>query len=133
MALLDKQNEFSDAQAITVTADSTNTIDKLADGDALAGAELYLVISVNTSFTAVGAGTLQFQLLTDDDVAFGSPRTLWDSGAIGKATLVAGYYVARVKLPVGMQRYTKLVYTVATGPMTAGKVDAYLTQVAQVA
>ena len=48
------------------------------------------------------------------------------TGAIGKATLVAGYKVFEVPIPFKLQRYAKLVYTVATGPLTAGKFDAWI-------
>src|SRR5689334_21961012 len=124
--LLDAQNLFSDAQAITSTANSTHVIDLLAKRD-VGPYELMLWIMVNQAFTASGAATLTVALVAADDSALSTnATTLWTTAAIGKATLVAGY-VLEVEVPrvAGLgQRYLGLTYTVATGPMTAGKVTA---------
>lgn len=126
--LLDTLNEFSDAQAETTVAahDSTNIVDLGADSNQAIGHELYLNIIVETAVTSAGAATVQFQLLTDDNAAFSSASTLWDSGAIGKATLVDGYQVCRIRVPKGAERYLKVVYTIGTAALTAGKFDAFL-------
>lgn len=127
--IIDTLNEFSDAQAETTVAahDSTNVVDLGADFNAAIGHELYLHILVETAVTSGGAATVQFQLITDEDTGFATaPVTLWDSGAIGKATLVDGYAVARVRVPKGTKRYLKVVYTIGTAVLTAGKFDAFL-------
>lgn len=127
--IIDTLNEFSDAQAETTVAahDSTNVIDLGADFNAAIGRELYLNIIVETGVTSGGAATVQFKLITDEDTGFAtSPVTLWDSGAIGKATLVDGYVVARVRVPKGTKRYLKVTYTIGTDALTAGKFDAFL-------
>jgi len=124
--ILDKALQLSDAQAVTVTAPSTNVIDMGVLGDAI-DRELYLVIRVNTTCTAAGAATVVFDLETDSAVGFGaSPSDLWAITAVAKATLVAGYEVARLRIPAGADRYIRLNYTVATGPLTAGAFDAHL-------
>lgn len=139
--MLDKQNLISDAQAVTVTAVSTNSVDLLGgmtlgtdtlgntpDNDFAKSPELDILITVTEQFTAAGAATLQVAVITDDSAALGSPTTLMTSAAIGKATLVPGYQF-RLGLPPGnaaADRYLGLQYTVATGPMTAGKVTAAL-------
>lgn len=131
--ILDSYNEYSDAQTVTVDAGSTNVIDHgpLASGntgrDLGAGEPIELVIQVDETVTADGAATVTFALQTDTDEAFGSAVTIWTSAAIGKATLVEGYQVVRMKLPRGAyKRYTRVYYTVATGPLTAGKFSAFL-------
>jgi hypothetical protein len=122
--ILDKQNIFSDGQAITATADSTNIID-LGSTRMGEGEPIPLNIQVEEAFTAAGAATLTITLLTDDNESFSSAATIYSSGAIGKATLVKGYRLPGLStIPVGAERYLKLVYTVATGPMTAGKINA---------
>ncbi len=43
------------------------------------------------------------------------------SEAVPKASLVAGTEILRVAVPHGTDRYVRLFYTVAVGPLTAGK------------
>ena len=124
--IIDRFNEYSDAQAVTASAASTNVVDLDAAGK-IEGKPYYLHVKVNTAATASGDATVAFSFETDSDEAFGSATTLWTSAAIGKATLVAGYEV--IRLPINgldLERYTRVYYTVATGPLTAGKFDAYL-------
>lgn len=139
--ILDKQEEFSDSQAVTVTAISTNVID-LTQGttglttiDIGTGESVQLVIQVDTAATAAGAATVQFSLESDSttDLAT-SPTVHWQSSAIAIATLVAGYEVARLKLPSlpgPYERYLGVRYTVATGPLTAGAFSAFLVKDSQ--
>jgi hypothetical protein len=128
--IIDSYNEFSDAQAETTVAAhaSTNVIDLGAAGDAEVR-RLRLHILTQTAVTSDGAATVQFKLETDDNASFSSATTLWDSGAIGKATLVQGYRPtgqAGLPLPSGCERYLRVTYTIATAALTAGKFDAYL-------
>jgi len=126
--ILDKELMMSQAQAVTATAASTNVIDlgaRLGLDPGLSD-DLWLQIRVDTAATASGSATVTFALQTDDDEAFGSATTLWTSTAIGKATLAAGYNVVRMRLPLGVERYVRVYYTVATGPLTAGKFDAFI-------
>lgn len=134
--LLDVQALLSDAQAITSTANSTNVYDCGVARDLGPGRDVYLTLIVNQAFTASGAGTLTIALVAADDTGLSTnATTLWTSPAIGKATLTAGY---SLKVPVPRnsafakgQRYLGLTYTVATGPMTAGKITAALTDKSQ--
>lgn len=124
--IIDRFNEYSDAQAVTASAASTNVVDLDAAGN-IEGKPYYLHVKVNTSATASGDATVTFALQTDSDEAFGSATTLWTSAAIGKAALTAGTEV--VRLPINgmpIKRHTRVYYTVATGPLTAGKFDAFL-------
>ena len=123
---LDKQLMFSEAQAVTVTAASTNVIDLGAGTDAGAGEPLEMMVMVDEAATAAGSATVTIALETDDNEAFASPATLASSGAIGKAALTAGSSHFRLEVPEGAERYLRLTYTVATGPLTAGKFTAGL-------
>ena len=130
--IIDDRNEFSDALAVTASAIS-DVIDtgSLPTLKALAsGGPLFLVISVDEQATAAGAATVTFSLESDStaDLAT-SPTVHWQSSAIGKATLAPGYNVACIPLPVlhNVERYLGVRYTVATGPLTAGKFSAFLT------
>jgi hypothetical protein len=133
--ILDAQNQFSDAQAVTATAISANVVDTHAPGtnpnvtkDLGTGEDLYLVIAVTETVTAAGAATVTFALESDSDAGLTtSPTVHFTTAAIPKATLVAGYEVAKFRLPAGSyERYLGVRYTVATGPLTAGKFDAFL-------
>ena len=121
--ILDASLVLSDAQVITATAASSNNIDQLAAGDAYVGN--FLVIRVNAAFAAAGAATLTIALECDSDSAFGSVRTLWQSSALAIATLIAGYEI-KIRIPLRVERYLRVNYTVATGPFTAGSLDAFI-------
>lgn len=135
--IFDKTLQLSAAQAITATAVSTNVIDLRAAGRAykhaadlkrdlgLGGKAIPFLIQVVEAFTAAGGGTLTVSLECDDNEAFSSPKTVWTSSAIGKALLVPGYRFGTDYVPNGIdERFFRLNYTVATGPMTAGKITA---------
>ena len=124
--LFDLESLFSDRQVLTATGNSANVIDTGAARDLLAGEPLTLVLQVSTAFTAGGAATLVVTLETDDNSSFSSATTLFTSPAIPVAALTAGARPVQIRVPRGAERYLRLVYTVATGPMTAGAVIAGL-------
>lgn len=135
--ILDERNEFSDAQTVTTTAisdvidlDATPTLRAIG-----AGEPLYLVINVDTAANAVGAATVTFSLESDSTADLATSATVhFTSAAIGKATLVAGYQAVAIALPAlaNVERYLGVRYTIATGPLTAGKFNAFLTPVVPV-
>ncbi|MCP4372968.1 MAG: hypothetical protein GY797_33405 [Deltaproteobacteria bacterium] len=120
--LKDKNTMMSDDQAVTATAASTDYIDALSAGNAL-GKQLWLDVRVKTSFTAGGSATMTIALQTDDNSSFSSATTLWSVVTVAVASLVAGLKY-RIPIPFGAERYLRMNYTVATGPMTAGAIDA---------
>lgn len=120
----DRLEMFSEKQTVTATADSTNVIDIGAHGDDLQR-NLTLFVQVREAAEAEGSATVNFQVYTGDEE--GSQATLvHETGTIGKATLVNGYFPLKIPLPANVGRYLKLTYTVATGPLTKGKFDAGL-------
>ena len=129
MTILDKQLQYSDKQAVTVTAVSTNVVDAGATKNAAigrdlgAGTPLYLFLNVSQTFTAAGAATLTATLQDSaDNATFADVASL---GPFSLAQLVAGKGF-NVGLPIPTRRYTRVNYTVATGPMTAGIVSAHI-------
>src|SRR5438270_7395377 len=130
MPLTDSSLTFSVAQAVTATTFSTNTIDLGVARDIGVGEELNVLVRVGTAFTAAGAATLNIQLVTSANANLSSPTIIGQTDAIPKANLVVG---AQILIPIPEsvinnlgQRYFGLQYTVGTGPMTAGTVDAYV-------
>lgn len=127
--------QLSAAQAVTATVVSTNTIDLGANPrDVGPGEDLYATISVDEAATAAGAATVTFQVIASDNANLSAPNILTQTDAIGKAELTLGKIFS---IPVGNsilaakklgQRYLGLQYTVATGPLTAGKFTAYITE-----
>ena len=128
--ILDERTELADALAVTVTA-ITDVIDLGASPTLrnLAGGpdNLWLVVSVDTAFTAGGAATLTLSLDSDSTADLATSATAhFVSPAIAVATLVAGYVAAVVPVPSGQyERYLGLRMTVATGPMLTGKLNAF--------
>lgn len=123
--IIDKQNTLSDSQAVTAAARSTNVIDLGAARD-LGMSPKQLCITCTETAASAGATTVQFQLQCDSDEAFGSAKTVIETAAIPKATLVAGYQIF-LPLPIGLdERYMSLYYNVATADLTAGKFSAQI-------
>ena len=120
---VDNEEVLSDEQAVTATAVSTNYRDQGAAGDKAINPRPELVFLVTEAFTAAGAATLTISLQTDDNSSFSSATEVTLTSAIPKATLVAGYRF-KVRLPLDLEQYYRLNYTVATGPFTAGKISA---------
>lgn len=126
--LTDSLLQFSSAQAVTASAVSTNTVDLSQARDLGPGEELNISVSVDTTATAAGAATVNFQVITSAAANLSSPTIIMQTDAIPKASLVAG---ARFDLPIPHQtlvalgqRYLGVQYTVATGPLTAGAFSA---------
>jgi len=123
--ILDKQNLFSDDQALTTSAASTNLIDMGSDDSSvptpnLKDAELFCM--VNVAF--VGGTSVKVSLQTDDNTDFSSAVTLYNTEAVVTASLVAGYKFIMPRLPeTGVEQYIRLYYTIV-GTYTAGKVTA---------
>lgn len=134
--ILDERNEFADAVAVTGTAAATAVLGDVIDLGATSrdignGEPLYLVIQVDTAVQATGgAAHVTFKLVSDSvDTLDSSPTTHFATPAIAKATLVAGYVVAAVALPMGTyERYLGVTFTPDTNNTTAGKVNAFLTK-----
>lgn len=120
--IFDKENLFSEDQAITVTANSTNVID-LGLTEMGEGEPIEVIIQVTTAF-ANGTSIIA-KLYTDSAVGMGSEVLLQESGVILTATLVQGYRFKFSILPQDCKRYLRLTYTV-NGTMNAGNIFAGL-------
>lgn len=129
--ITDKQNTLATEQAVTAAAGSTDYLDLGVAREPGIGGDLFVAITCTEAATAAGAATVQFQLQCDDNSSFSSAKTVVQTDAIPKATLVAGYQIF-LPIPPGLdERYVRLYFNVATGPLTAGKFSAHIVQGAQ--
>lgn len=135
--ILDSQLVLSDSQAVTSTAISANVYDTNVIGgpnttqDIGAGEPLYLVVSTVVAATDTGSdATLTITLESDSAATLASsPVVHFSTGAIAFANFAtAGTRLLAIRLPnANYKRYLGIRYTVASGPLTAGQFDAYLT------
>lgn len=138
--IFDLQTLFSNAQAITATAGSTNTIDlgPIATGitrDIGKGTKIPLLVQVVETFdTAAEDGTLTIALELDSTDTFTPDKSI-DLGTFTEAELVAGFQIPFDYVPNGVNyRYCRLKYTVGgAGNFTAGKITAGITMGVQTA
>ncbi|MBS6032227.1 MAG: hypothetical protein KIB40_03580 [Pantoea sp.] len=124
--ILDKLLMFSEAQAVTASAASTDVIDLgPIDGtrrDIGVGYPLELFVNVNTTAAAAGAATVNIQLQTSPDNS--TWTTLASTSDLALSALTSGKRVWSQKVPQGVQRYLRVNYVVGTGPLTAGAFTA---------
>ena len=133
--ILDAQALFSDKQAITATAVSTNTIDQGAVGTPVkgvaplrrelgAGGPVPFRVQVVETFNNLT--TLKVDIEVSDDKAFPAASTkIIGSQTVKLADLVAGRVVSPQYVPRGAdKRYIRLNYTVAGAAPTRGRITA---------
>jgi hypothetical protein len=134
--IMDERLEFADATALETSGTDTDLIGDVIDlgsttSDVGNGQPIYLVIQVDTAVTSGGSATVDFKLVSDAAAAIavdGTATQHFASGPVAKATLIVGYTVAVVALPIGTyERYLGIVTTTATAALTAGKINAFLT------
>lgn len=145
MAIMDKENSFcfntSLVQAATAGVVLGDVID-LWEGNAslpnpappvggpltnlrdlFAGGQVNVFAQITTA-VAQAANNVTFNLIiANASDLTGSPLTLWTSGTLAAATLVAGYRFRVPKqfpVPLGRQRYLGWQYVVNTTNVTAG-------------
>ena len=119
---IDKALQVSNEQAVTATAASTDVIDfGQANPDVGMTDQCSMVITTDEAATASGAATVTFSVQDSADNSTFADVAV--TAAIGKATMVAGYQHV-IPMPTKLRRYCRVYYTVATGPLTAGKFSA---------
>ncbi len=131
MAIMDRTLLFSDGQAITATAASTNLVDLGAYDTRMTqardkglGTSVPLEVTVTQSFNNLTSLTISIE--GDDNAAFSSATTIWTSPAYTLAQLATGAkYLLPDSLPAGLtERYVRMKYTVAGTAPSLGKITA---------
>ena len=128
--ILDAELQFSDAQAVTAAAGSTNTIDLSQVRDIGTGESLYVVVACTVAMTDASSDSTLTVALEGDSTTTFTPDGTQDLFTF-PATSAAGT-VKIAKLDPGADplqyQYIRLKYTPANGNLTTGSFDAYLTK-----
>ena len=111
--ILDRENAFSQAQAVTgaTTTASTDLIDlSVLRPNLGSGKELFVVVNVDV---AAGGTTPTMAVLiqTDDNVGFASAATLFTGPTLAQAQLGLSTQLVYTIPATGMERYLRLAYT----------------------
>jgi hypothetical protein len=131
---MDQDLLFSDAQAVTATAASSNYADlgPLFSGNLnrdIGVSEMYISISVDVAMTDSGSdSTIAVSLETDDNTSFSSAATVATLVTIPAVTAAGTKYFVRLPIAttVPYERYIQLRYTAANGNLTTGSFTAAL-------
>jgi hypothetical protein len=129
MAYVDAQLMFSDEQAVTAAAASTNYIDLGSVRDIGTGEDLYVVVQVDVAMADSGSdSTLAVALEGDSSTTFtpDGTQTLFTFAATSAAGTVKIAKLDPGSAPL-QYRYIQLKYTPANGDLSAGKFTAFLT------
>lgn len=125
---LDAHNYFSDAQAITAAAGSTNTIDLGAVRDIGTGENVYVFVSVDVAFTDAGSDSTLTVALEGDSTTTFTPDGTQDLFTIPALAAIGNIYYAKLSpgsAPLQYQ-YIRLKYTPNNGNLSTGSVTAGL-------
>lgn len=124
--IFDRQTLFSNAQAITATAQSTDQIDTgpiMRQRDIGRGAEIPLRIQVVQAFNNLTSLTIAYQVA--DDTGFSTNLTTVWSTVVPLASLTAGAVIVPDEVLRGSnRRYHRLFYTVTGTAPTTGQITA---------
>jgi hypothetical protein len=134
MAIVDNTLVFSDSQAITADAGSTNVIDIGAAGTAFGaaapvyrdigiGSEIPILVTVTEAFNTLTSLTVSVQ--TDDNAGFSSPKEVASKTFLLAQLTLGAKLSFPAELPEGTdERYVRLFYDVTGTPPTTGKLFA---------
>jgi hypothetical protein len=132
--ILDNTNIFSDGQAITATANSTNVIDLGAAGtpvgaavaigrDIGAGTDIYVATNVTQAFNNLTS--LKIALVSDDNTSLSSPKEIASRTYLLAEINATGQLTFPARIPMGAnEQYLGVVYTVTGTAPTTGKVTS---------
>ena len=137
--ICDRDLLFSDSQALTAAAASTNIVDLRPLASAVvsggsanarnlgAGDELYWFLNVEVALTDSGSNsTVTVDLQTDDNAAFSSQATVATLMTIPAVTAAGTKYMGRLPIAstVAYESFIRIYYTMNTGDLTTGTVSA---------
>ena len=122
--MLDNELMFSDSQAITATAASTNVIDMGAKREIAFGTPVPILAVVKEAFNNLTS--LKVAVETDSASTFANAVELASTTVLA-ANLIKGAMIPLSYMPAGNKGFVRLKYTVTGTAPSTGKISAYLT------
>jgi len=126
--ILDNGVLFSEDQTVTVTAGSTNSTDFHEERRLGTGQPLYVVVQLSETM-ASGGGTETVTVTVESDSVsnFASPAIVTTLNVFEAGSVSGTRRMGVLPPSVATERYLRVKYTVANGPLTAGKFTAFIT------
>lgn len=125
--ILDAQLKFSDAQAVTAAAASTNLVDLSAVREIGNGRPLHIRLNVDTALTDSGSdSTVSVALQTDDNESFSSATSAATMFTVAAAAAAGTEYFYKIPDSLPFERYIRLYYTPNNGNLTTGAFTAHI-------
>jgi len=126
--IIDRQFRFSNAQAITASAASTDLVDLEAARDMGVGRTLYVVVVCTTAMTdASSNSTVAVAVETDTAAAFSSATSAQTIGTFSATSAAGTQFIVPLAQFTTAERFIRLYYTVANGDLDTGSFTAFLT------
>lgn len=120
--IYDNRLKFSESQALTATAASTDNVDFSGDFDMGPGRTLWAVVTVDVALAGT-VPTFEVEIQTDDNSGFSSATTIASSGTVTSAAAGTSFVIA---LPYANERYLRLRYVLG-GTSPTVTVTSFLT------
>lgn len=122
---------FSDAQAVTAAAASTNYLDQGAARDLGIGRTLYVVIVCDVAMTDAGSDSTLSVALYGDSTSTFTPDGQQSLVTIPALTAVGTKFVIPIAPEMTSYRYLELYYTPNNGNLSTGSFTAFITDTPQ--
>lgn len=123
--IIDKFLMFSEAQALTAAAASTNSLDMKAARDIGIGEDLYVFLNVDVALTDSGSNSTITVALEGDSTTTFTPDGTQQLFIVPAVAAAGSQYFAKISPDFAAQyRYLQLKYTMNNGDLTTGTVTA---------
>jgi hypothetical protein len=125
---VDAQLLFSDAQAVTAAAASTNYVDLGAVRNIGVGEDLYVVVCVDVAFTDSGSDSTLTVALEGDSTTSFTPDGSQQLFIIPALAAIGDTFIARISPDYASNyRYIQLKYTPNNGNLSTGSLTSFIT------
>jgi len=130
--LIDKQLLFSDAQAVTADAASTNIVDLGVASNLFDGEPMAVVLTVDVAADMADTDeTYEVEIQTDDNASFSSATELVAKTIAGAALSAGSQHIIPIPMGAAVERYLRVRYDVG-GTTPSVTVTAFLQPVSMI-